>query len=465
MKYDIVIGIVPIVRRVPQPGPALLKASVERAGFKCKVIDWNIDLWDTNKETDVFWTNRGFSFSFDNTELDEQTLKVIDRWVEDLKKMEIGWLAISIYGYMRNHTFAKEICKKVREQIPQLKIIAGGYGVSIDLFGQQLKNKGLIDEYVIGEGEEVLVELLKRGSIENNISPQIEDVNSIPFPDYSDFDFDKYPHNKMYFITGRGCIFKCKFCRRMVPKYRARNGEDVAREVLDIYQKYGVTNFVPADALTNGNPKELYKFCETICKYKDEGLLPNITWAAWLVCLPERVMPKGLYRLLKLAGCIAITYGIESGSKRVRQEMNKNMTDESIDYHLNQCVKHELEMSLIFMVGYYTETEEDFQQTMNFITKYHKFKDEVKLTLTLGPTLMLEKGTYLHTNQKKIGIKKDSHGYWYYKDNTMLTRINRWLRLYDHCIKLGFTDDSIDTKSKTMLLKIKDHITRGKDDK
>ena len=85
MKYDIVIGILPFVRRMPQPGPASIKSYIERRGFKCKIVDWNIELMsDDSFDWSQFWVKRGSDLR-DETGIKPHVLNQVDNWVDKLK--------------------------------------------------------------------------------------------------------------------------------------------------------------------------------------------------------------------------------------------------------------------------------------------------------------------------------------------------------------------------------------------
>ena len=87
------------------------------------------------------------------------------------------------------------------------------------------------------------------------------DLSKINYPDYTDFQFSQYPKDAYevaentlgvasLFIEGtRSCIFDCKFCnvRGEFGVYRARPGEDVAKEIIYYYETYGVADFVFVD--------------------------------------------------------------------------------------------------------------------------------------------------------------------------------------------------------------------------
>jgi hypothetical protein len=87
----------------------------------------------------------------------------------------------------------------VRELAPEIKIVVGG--APINTYGAQFVEQGLTDFAIRSEGDIALPELL-RGNIDYpgilhhgrlvSEPVQILDLNVLPLPDYTDFNFDDY---------------------------------------------------------------------------------------------------------------------------------------------------------------------------------------------------------------------------------------------------------------------------------
>ena len=119
--------------------------------------------------------------------------------------------------------------------------------------------RGLIDYVVKGEGEQELLTILENhhtipdsndityfGGLKSNL-----DLNTLPFPDYSDYDLDLYEHADGVSIeTSRGCVAKCTFCAEThFWKYRWRESNRVADEMEYQVNKYGINRFWFVDSL------------------------------------------------------------------------------------------------------------------------------------------------------------------------------------------------------------------------
>ena len=99
------------------------------------------------------------------------------------------------------------------------------------------------------------------------------------------------------------------------------------------------------------------------------------------------------------------------------------------------------------IVGYPTETEKDFQDTLDMFTRYKKYTPIIA-NVAIGSTLGILPGTPLHNNSEQFNIEVDKYeNNWIALDNPELTlekRIQRRHILKDHVLKLGYTipDDS-----------------------
>ena len=69
---------------------------------------------------------------------------------------------------------------------------------------------------------------------------------------------------------------------------------------------------------------------------------------------------------MKTAGCISLSYGVESGSQKIINDMKKNFTIDTAKAVLEATCKAGIKIHLQFIVGYPTENEQDFKETLKF---------------------------------------------------------------------------------------------------
>lgn len=448
--------------RAPITAPAILKSTVEKHGFSAYCYDLNLDLWlniDSEKYGNV-WYDTDLTFRYEekfNKFWNDVIKPHSKRWINKIKEKNPKWIGITIFS-QRSKWITISICKLIRDEFPNIKIVVGG--PFAEHTGPNVYKKGLADAYVIGEGEEAIIHILNNNfnhpGINGNPPQQINDLDTIPIPDYSDFQMNKYPKTwynpkikdetqmgtDFIYITGsRGCVRKCTFCdiQSIWPKFRYRSGKSIADEMCEQNQKYGSKKFLFTDSLLNGSVKQLKDICTTLIDYKDKGLMDDVFWQGQFIARPEHQMPEEIYELMQKSGFRFVSIGIESGSEKIRNDMHKMFSDKDMDFTFRMCAKYKIEMAWLLLVGYPTETEEEFQKTLMMLEKYNWInKQGLVRSIALGPTLDIVPGSPLWNKQKELGITWDENKHWIYQDNTREIRIKRWLRLKEKCLELNY---------------------------
>lgn len=448
--------------RAPITAPAILKATVEKNGFSAYCYDLNLDLWlniDTEKYGNI-WFDTDLTFRYEDKFKDFWDNVICyhtERWVNTIKEKNPSWIGITIFS-QRSKWISISICQLIKDYLPHIKIVVGG--PFVEHVGPNLYKKGLVDAYVIGEGEEAIINvlnnILESPGINGNPPTQINNLDNIPIPDYSDFLMEKYPttwsdprikdQNKMgtefIYITGsRGCVRKCSFCdiQSVWPKFRYRSGKSVAEEMCRQNQKYGSKRFLFTDSLLNGSVKQLKDICSTLIDFQNRNLMKPVRWQGQFIVKPEHQMGEEVYKLMSQAGLKFVSIGVESGSEKVRNDMKKMFDDKAMDFTFRMCAKYNIQMAWLLLVGYPTETEEEFQKTLDMLEKYNWINQkELVRSVALGPTLDIVPGSPLWKDQKNLGIEWDENKHWVYKDNTREIRIRRWLRLKEKCLELNY---------------------------
>ncbi len=460
---DIILLTLPRLElRSPITAPAILKASVESVGFNAFCLDLNLDLWhqlDSQKYGHI-WFDTDLSFRHEDkfkVFWETTLLPHATQWIESIIDLSPRWVGMTIFS-QRSKLISVALCRLIREKAPQIKIVVGGPFVAQT--GPKMFAEGFVDAYVVGEGEEALIHVLKgqldAPGINGQPPAQMTDLNTIPIPNYDDYDLSKYPqtwadprikdHKKMgseyIYITGsRGCVRKCDFCdvQSIWPKYRYRSGENIALEMKTQNNKYGTKKFLFTDSLLNGSVKQLQDLCNNLIRYKENGEMTDVLWQGQFIARPENQMNESNYELMKRAGCFFVSIGVESGSEKVRNDMKKMFDNEALDFTFKACAKYGIQMAWLLLVGYPTETEEDFKATLDLLEKY-QWINQMGLvrSVALGPTLDIVPGSPLHKRQHEMGITWDENNNWVLNDNNRVVRIQRWLRLKKKCLELKY---------------------------
>ena len=465
---DLLLLNVPRISLVyPPAGTSLLKGVCEQQGFTCNVKDANFELLDSIKDTDDFEIITNY-FTIPNAEITPKCKKIIDKWYNNLVDYIVNLnpkhVGISVFTF-ECQVATRELCTLLRK-VYKGKIIIGGAGLSttgiatqINDFGNNLLDNKLVDYYVRGEGEYTLIEILKQNTgdgINNDRYVQIEDLDSLAYPNYDDvikYDYHYTIDNiQLPITTSRGCVRRCTFCdiHAFWKKYTYRSGENVAKEMIYHYEKYGVRDFFFTDSLINGNLKSFRQLTECLIDYYNVNNLPDkfLSWGGqWIVRTEKQLKPADYIKASK-SGMNGLAMGVESLSEKVRGDMKKGFTNQDLDYTLEQFRLHGINCYFLMIVGYPTEKDEHHLETMQMFTKYQGYAiDGTIFGVNLGGTLSIDEGSPLHKDSIQHGLSPTSENEelfgldWTSKDNpklTLLQRINRRLDLQELLMDLGY---------------------------
>ncbi len=242
------------------------------------------------------------------------------------------------------------------------KVVWGGMHPS--LLPKLCLDAPYVDYIVRGEGEQAGLDLIEGrtdspGINMNPLAPLI-DINELPEPDYSLIDMDKY--EAVTVATSRGCPYRCSFCinRGFYGKHGRQRWRGLSAEksieLIRKLSRYG-KNFVIVDDNFTTVKKRTIEICEGI---KDLGL--RIYMFSRVDHLDEEVVTA-----LKEAGVFQIQFGLESGSQRVLDFIQKDTNLDQQREAIKLCRKHGIMIDASYMIGIPTETEEELQKTVDFI--------------------------------------------------------------------------------------------------
>jgi len=381
---------------------------------------------------------------------DTEVGRFIDRKLDQIIAENPASIAISSFSSVNNISTIY-MCYKLHLKGYTGKVIIGGLGLREELYhvdelgldiliphnttGELLFNAGLIDHYVIGDGEEALIEWLSGNNIEpsNNII-EIRDFN-IPYSNFDDFDLSNYD---MLPITGsKSCVRNCTYCDvpGMFKRFKYRDGNNITNEIKHLNDKYNINKFYFTDSLINGSMKAFTDFITSLAKLNETR---DIKWTGHYIIRPEHQIPPGTHQLMASSGAEGLTVGLESGSDNVLQAMKKNFVIQDFWTELDQFRAHKISMGILLLPCYYTETEQDFFKTIEAVRDMQPYvADSTIVFISGGHILQFTKNviTPLRDIAKNDGVRISDFrpDVWI---NPALPELNyrermkRWLTLY-----------------------------------
>ena len=438
----------------PPISGATICSILENCGHEVTAWDANIKFYNKIGYS-KFYELRNQFLGLENLPL--ENLNLSNEFIQSYNFNNFDNVCVSIFSSW-SHAFTELLLEHIRKNNKSIKIILGGAGITQTynkkLFGCIMLEKKLCDYYIDGEAEIALPELFK-GNITyagiNGSSPvQIEDINSLPMPNYDYFELDEYDYlnenNRDLFIYGsRGCVRKCSFCNvpTLWPSFRWRSGENIATELVRNYEKYGITNFFFTDSLMNGNLKEFYILHETLAKKN----LPVFDFSGYAIIRPKKQHNTELFDMLKNNGRHFWSVGVEHGSDSVRQDMRKKFTNDDIDWHLEQSYRIGLKNNFLMLPTWVTETQENHNEYLESFPRWQKYvATETIASMVISPLLFALRDTPLGNHDYNLDfIENDDESlrtiFWINEKNKDLDfaeRFKRSIAIYEQAVKYKY---------------------------
>lgn len=283
---------------------------------------------------------------------------------------------------------AVHLAQKVKEAYPNVQTIVGGPHVSA-VRGQALETEPTFDFAIYGEGETTFSQFLKaldgnkiwteiRGLIYREGShvvtnpPQelISNLDSIPFPSRNLLNTQQYlwsvPGKGIVRIhsitTTRGCPFQCIFCSARAifgQKVRERSAGNVIKEIKQIKEDLGISHLYFSDDTFTVNRNRIMAIAKRLIDEKVDITFEASTRAD---CVDEEMLA-----LLRKAGMVRISMGIETGDPEIMKRIKKGVTHDEIRRAFATAKRLGFETKGSVMLGHPGETVETVERTVAFI--------------------------------------------------------------------------------------------------
>ncbi len=345
------------------------------------------------------------------------------------------------------------LAKLIKERNNSIHITMGG-SVFTKLIDNIQKNHTLfklVDSFIVFEGEHALLRLIEQIDGKNDYSKvpnlvykdgehirvnepfHIEDINSLPTPDYDGFPLDKYlsPMSVLPLQGSRGCYWrKCTFCNLHVDnlKFRLRNLDLVLEDMETLKSKYGAKYMFFSDECMP--VKQLDNLSSRLI---EEG--NDVKWMAGVRF--DKGLTKDIIKKARKAGCLKMVFGLESSNKRVLSLMDKGIETEITNSIMDYCIESNIAIHMYIIVGFPSETREEALETFEFVMSNKRFL-ESKGASCLACLFELEKHAPILRDPGKYGLTKIGHpkhddlslGYFYETDRGMTPEESR--DVYEH---------------------------------
>jgi anaerobic magnesium-protoporphyrin IX monomethyl ester cyclase len=416
----------------PMWGPQIAPYGIARMAGLSRHLGFETKCWDINvqcySKMPEMWSHlidwKWASEEFYKKDIHPQIENLLEKFLAELIIFNPTVIGFTIYYTNINCT--TWLIDKIKQKLPHIKIIAGG--PEARTLHPANPRSDQFDYVVSGEGEIIFSQLLE--DIENktqdlpkffehNKSVRI-DLDSVPIPDYRDFTMSLYQFRGIAGEMSRGCIAKCTFCSETTFwKYRGRLSMSVLDEVEYNYKTFGIETIWFIDSLVNGNLKELLSFCQ--------GLIDrNIKILWWGFCRNDGRMTKEYLKTLLDSGCMGLAIGIESGSQKVIDLIDKKVKVSEIEQNFRDLAElGSFSTGTSWFVGFPGEMPVDFAQSMTLVWRLRNagLQNKGFGTCNLAPD------SPITTQREKYNISYSNYGgQWRTNDwtNTVIHRAIRY---------------------------------------
>ncbi|MGA2681183.1 MAG: radical SAM protein [Candidatus Bathyarchaeia archaeon] len=348
-----------VAGRLPPLGLAYVAASLEKSGFQVEIYDNYL----------------------------------LERPIEEVKS-EIRKRSPEIVGITCNSlSYGRciEMAKAVKEASPSCRVVVGGPHASY--MPQTLLEHQEVDYLVIGEGEQAVVLLAssiikgekaqeaahipgvatKIGSEIAKTAPQfISNLDEVPFPARHLLPMRMYTRELSYLTVKpvdtmsihRGCPYRCAYCETRElwgSACRSFSPQRVINEIQHMIETYGTKGIYFVGDNFTINKKRTSELCRLIKSDKID--------LKWTCETRADLINKELLSEMKSAGCQTMFFGVESGSPRIQQKLNKGIDLQDVVKAFELCRQTGIQTMTSFMLGIPGETFDDMKETFNFSKK------------------------------------------------------------------------------------------------
>jgi anaerobic magnesium-protoporphyrin IX monomethyl ester cyclase len=269
------------------------------------------------------------------------------------KEADLIGISVKTHNYIE----AQKVTNQLKKVCPNAKIVWGG--AHITLMKEKLIDENPnVDHFIVGEGEFFTKNLNDKMCY----MPYIEDLDSLPFPDYRLFDtYSQILELSYGLICSRGCPYSCTFCS--VPlisgrKVRYRSVQNCIDEI-KLAKNQGFRDIQILDDNFTFDLDFAKDFCREMKKVGIFWHMPNGIRA-------DR-FDEELAELMVSSGCYQVSFGVESAYSEVYKNIRKGEKLEDIERSVEVAKKYGLRVNCYFIIGLPNSTFERDLESLKWV--------------------------------------------------------------------------------------------------
>lgn len=320
---------------------------------------------------------------------------------------------IGISSFTETYPAALQIAGLAKQVCPDTRVVMGGAHPSV--LPRDVASDDCVDFVVRGEGEYTFLELAgyilhgigslqdiagiayrQGGEIKLNHEREfIQDPDALPLPERRLLPITDYECRATILASRGGCPYGCRYCavnNIWKGKRRFRRPERVVEEMRCIIRDSISSEIVFVDdifTLNRGYVLELCRIMNSAGKLNCE----------WKCTTRADLVDEEILREMRGVGCAGITYGVEAGSQKILEIMDKRLTIDRIKMAVDQAQKAGIMVTCAFMFPHPEDTEETIREQMRFMKELADREVQVSLSFTTPLP-----GTDYYERAEELGI-------------------------------------------------------------
>jgi radical SAM superfamily enzyme YgiQ (UPF0313 family) len=208
----------------------------------------------------------------------------------------------------------------------------------------------------------------------------LRELDQAPVPDFTDFPWDRYRVRIIPIMAGRGCQWnRCTFCSDIVTAsgrtFRSRSLDSIMDEMREQSLRHATSNFLFLDLKLNSYPALFRGIVENV-----QRIVPNAQWigTVHVDTRKDNGLSRRELQAAAAAGMRRISFGLETGSQKLLNAMDKGTTVEANSEFIRNAHEAGLSVRCTMFKGFPGETAEDLHLTAKFLEQHSRYLDRVR---------------------------------------------------------------------------------------